>query len=70
MDATSKDFVSHFSIVRDPRIERNKLHKLESILFISICAVLSGAESWIDMEEFGEVRKDWLSRYGYVLKSL
>ncbi len=63
MDEAAKDFVGHFSIVRDPRIERNKLHKLESILFIAICAVLSGAESWADMEEFGEVRKAWLSQH-------
>jgi len=63
MGEAAKDFVGHFSIVRDPRIERNKLHKLESILFIAICAVVSGAESWAGMEEFGEVRKEWLSRY-------
>jgi len=63
MGGSAQDFVSHFSIVRDPRIECNKLHKLESILFIAMCAVLSGAESWAGMEEFGEVRKEWLSQY-------
>ena len=40
MGEAAKDFVGHFSIVRDPRTERNKLHKLESILFIAICAVI------------------------------
>lgn len=63
MEGAAQDFVSHFSVIRDPRIERNKLHKLESILFIAICAVLSGAESWSGMEEFGEIRREWLSKY-------
>lgn len=63
MEEAAKDFVSHFSIIQDPRIDRNKLHRLESILFIAVCSVLSGAESWVDMEEFGEVRKEWLSQY-------
>jgi len=63
MSESAKDFISHFRVIRDPRIERNKLHKLESILFVAMCAVLSGAESWAGMEEFGEIRKEWLSQY-------
>lgn len=54
MEESAKDFVCHFSILQDPRIERNKLHKLESILFLAVCAVLSDAERWVDMEEFRE----------------
>lgn len=63
MEKTAGDFVSHFSIIRDPRINRTKLHKLESILFIAMCAVLSGIESWEGMEEFGEAREEWLKKY-------
>jgi predicted transposase YbfD/YdcC len=63
MEGSAKDFVGHFSIIRDPRIERNKLHKLESILFVALCAVLSGIESWEGMEEYGEAREEWLKRY-------
>jgi predicted transposase YbfD/YdcC len=63
MDKTAGDFVSHFSIIRDPRIERTKLHKLESILFIAVCSVLCGIESWEGMEEFGEARQEWLAKY-------
>ena len=62
MDKTGGDFVSHFSVIRDPRIERTKLHKLESILFIALCAVLCGVESWEGMEEFGEAREEWLRK--------
>ena len=63
MSGLAKDFVSHFSVIRDPRIERNKRHKLESILFIALCSVLSHVESWEGMEEFGEARREWLSKY-------
>ena len=43
-----------FSELRDPRVERNREHLLEEILLISIAAVLSGAESWNDIAEYGE----------------
>lgn len=63
MARSAKDFVVHFSVIRDPRVERNKRHKLESILFIAVCAVLSGVESWEGMEEFGKARTEWLGKY-------
>ena len=63
MEGSAKDLISHFRIIRDPRIERNKLHKLESILFIALCAVLSHVASWEGMEEYGEAREEWLKKY-------
>jgi predicted transposase YbfD/YdcC len=47
--------------MKDPRIDRCKLHLLEDIVFISIAAVLSGAETWNDMELYGKQKKQWLS---------
>ncbi|MFT4152309.1 ISAs1 family transposase [Parafilimonas sp.] len=41
----------------DPRIERRKLH---DIIFITIAAALCGCDEWNDIEEFGELRYDWL----------
>jgi predicted transposase YbfD/YdcC len=46
--------------MKDPRIDRKKLHLLEDIVFITIAAVLSGAESWNDIEYYGKMKKDWL----------
>jgi hypothetical protein len=43
-------FIKHFSCIKDPRIERTKRHQLLDILAIAICAVISGAEQWSDME--------------------
>jgi hypothetical protein len=33
----------HFSEIKDPRLERTKLHQLIDIITITICAVISGA---------------------------
>ncbi len=55
--------IDGLSEIEDPRINRHKLHGLPEILFISICAMICGAESWRDMEEFGEGRIDFFRRY-------
>ncbi len=52
--------IEHFSSLPDPRIERCKKHKLIDIIFITIAAVICGAEDWEDIEEFGAIREDWL----------
>lgn len=50
----------YFSEMKDPRIDRCKRHLLEDIVFITIAAVLSGAETWNDIEMYGIQKKDWL----------
>lgn len=53
----------HFSGVRDPRIDRTKDHKLLDIISIAICAIISGAEGWTDMENYGNSKIDWLKTF-------
>jgi len=53
--------LSYFCTMKDPRIDRKKLHPLENIIFISIASVLCGAETWEDIEDFGYAKFDWLS---------
>ena len=43
----------------DPRINRCKKHELSDILYITIVAVLCGANDWEEIEEFGEAREEW-----------
>jgi predicted transposase YbfD/YdcC len=57
------DFMTHFSIIKDPRIERCKRHLLLDILFLTVCAAISGAQGWEDIEEFGQSKKEWLQRF-------
>ena len=51
--------LKYFAELRDPRIERNREHLLEEILLIAIAAVLSGAESWNDLADYGKSKREW-----------
>ncbi|MFH0274922.1 ISAs1 family transposase [Vibrio jasicida] len=56
-------FLQHFEAIEDPRIERCKRHELLDIILLAVSAVLSGAEGWEQIEDFGTHRLDWLRRY-------
>lgn len=49
----------HFADLKDPRIDRTKLHKLLDILVIAICAVICGADNWEEVQLFGEAKEAW-----------
>jgi len=53
----------HFRKLKDPRLDRRKLHSLEAILVIAICAVIAGANDFQQVALFGQKRKDWLKRF-------
>jgi hypothetical protein len=55
--------LEYFARLTDPRIERNREHLLEEILLIAIAAVLSGAESWNDIEDYGQSKQEWLKTF-------
>lgn len=55
--------LKYFAELKDPRVERNRDHLLEEILLIAIAAVLSGAESWNDIEEYGKSKREWLQTF-------
>lgn len=54
---------AHFSKVSDPRVERTKEHKLIDMIAIAICAVICGAEGWVDIELFGKSKLPWLKTF-------
>jgi predicted transposase YbfD/YdcC len=56
-------FVECFTNIKDPRVERTKKHFLLDILALSICGILSGAENWQEIEDFGNENKDWFSKF-------
>ena len=57
------NLLEHFSSIQDPRIDRNKLHPLSSIIFLTICAVLSGCNDWDEIEGYGIEKQDWLEKF-------
>jgi len=56
-------FKKCFGKVKDPRIDRTKRHKLIVIMIIAILAVICGADSWVDVEMFGNSKKEWLKTF-------
>ena len=54
---------SYFSTMKDHRMNRMKKHQMMDIIVITIAAVLCGAEDWYDVEDFGEIKKDWLKTF-------
>ena len=51
----------YFAELCDPRREtRNKLHPLNDIVMIVLCAVLSGVEDWVGMADCAEEKEAWL----------
>ena len=57
----STGLLEHFGELRDPRMDRQKRHSLMDILFISVSAVICGATSFVDMEDFGCAKLDWFA---------
>ena len=51
-----------FAQVRDPR-RANARHRLFAIFVIALCAVISGAEGWEDMEEYGQAQAEWFQQF-------
>jgi predicted transposase YbfD/YdcC len=55
--------MEYFASVEDPRIERSRLHPLSSVLVLSLCAVVCGADSFAAIEFFGNAREQWFRTF-------
>ena len=56
-------FWHYFEEVEDPRVDRTKKHKLVDILFIAAAAVISGADSFVEIEMYGQRKYKWLRQF-------
>ncbi len=52
-----------FASLLDPRVERTKRHQLLDIILIAICAVICGADGWVEVAAFGKTKQQWLKRF-------
>jgi len=55
--------MTHFEALDDPRVERAKRHDLLDIVTIALCAVMGGADGWVEVEEFGRAKQAWLATF-------
>jgi predicted transposase YbfD/YdcC len=53
----------YFRTLKDPRRRHRRLHLLQDILVIALCAIIAGAQDWQEIETFGRKRRDWLRRF-------
>lgn len=53
----------HFDLIPDPRRDHGKHHALPDIFALVLCAVVSGADSFLAIEAFGNARIGWLRRF-------
>src|SRR5215203_4822975 len=53
----------HFAELPDPRIDRCKHHHLLDIVTIAICAVISNADGWTDIEAYARAKEPWLRHF-------
>lgn len=56
-------FVECFGGLKDPRVERTKKHLLIDIVALALCGVISGAQSWEEVEDFGNMHKEWFANF-------
>lgn len=54
---------THFRSLTDPRAEHTIKHCLIDIVMITICAVICGADNWVDIENYGHAKREWLQQF-------
>lgn len=53
----------HFRRLKDPRRRHGRLHHLQDIIVIALCAVIAGASDWQEIQTFGQKRLAWLQGF-------
>jgi predicted transposase YbfD/YdcC len=66
MDETtnvSASIEAYFGQLVDPRQMMTQEHRLLDILVIALCAIISGADDWEAVADFGRAKVEWFSRF-------
>lgn len=61
--STISSLKEHFGSLSDPRAEHSIEHWLIDIVLITICAVICGAETWVEIESYGLAKQEWLETF-------
>jgi predicted transposase YbfD/YdcC len=56
-------YVRYFAELPDPQSDRTKRHSLHDILGVTLCAVICGADTFEEIERFGQARLDALRQF-------
>jgi predicted transposase YbfD/YdcC len=63
IDAAIIPLKEHFSSLDDPRAQHSIEHLLLDIVLVTICAVICGADSWVEIENYGIAKQEWLETF-------
>jgi predicted transposase YbfD/YdcC len=55
--------LAHFAALDDPRVSPATRHQLLDIVAIALCAVICGADTWVEVEAFGQAKRAWLGTF-------
>ena len=59
LDSVAHGFLNAIEDLEDPR-SRACAHRLDELLLVALCAILSGGDSWTGVVDWGLMRLDWL----------
>jgi predicted transposase YbfD/YdcC len=61
--ASPLSLLHHFDGLDDPRSNHTKRHALLDIIALTVCAVVSGADAWTEVETYGLQKQPWLETF-------
>ena len=47
MEEPKNNFLDHFKDLKDPLLSRSQLHGVAELIFLSLCAIVSGCNGWL-----------------------
>src|SRR5208283_1167496 len=57
-----RGLLHYFHDMPDPRWN-NKLHNLGDLIIIAVCAVICGADGWVQVEQFGKAKRKFFKSF-------
>ena len=55
--------LEHFSQLSDPRVKLKTKHILVEIVAMALCAIIAGADDWVEVADFSEQKEEWLKTF-------
>ena len=62
-EVVGTSIIDHFSSLLDPRFFLKTRHKLIDIVAITVCAMIAGADDWVEIANYGRAKKDWFKTF-------
>lgn len=56
-------FLKCFGRIEDPRLDRQKRHKLIDLIAMAVCATIAGADGWVGIALYARSKEAWLRTF-------